>query len=238
MFVTKSYPLQLFISLQERLAGQYREGSKRLAELLKGVEVTVDTFKSLEPTLVRRRDEALLAVGELESRYFLSAILKAAIRRSENAAGVPELRDRIAYFESTAALWAEHLAGQPSRDIPQDELLTIDSQINVLRTAGSSEAAVSQRNSLRAHKVIMPIIAREDLVDRRAQADRLQMTLELERANLQQILAQTPISIQVLDYMGPLLISLGVDGEYVEDDSQPGPAESTAETVGDQATEQ
>jgi len=237
VFVTKSYPLQLFISLQDRLTGQYREGSKRLAELLKGVEVTVDTFKSLEPTLGRRREEALIAVGELESRYFLSAILKAAIRRAENAAGVPELRDRIAYFEATAALWAEHLAGQPSRDIPQDELLTITSQINELRAAGSSEAAVSQRNSLRAHKVIMPIIAREDVVDRRAQADRLQMTLELERANLQQILAQTPISIQVLDYMGPLLMSLGVDGVYAHEDGQPVPAESSGKAIDEPATE-
>lgn len=237
MFITKSYPLQLFISLQDRLTGQYREGSKRLAELLKGVEVTVDTFKSLEPTLGRRREEALVAVGDLESRYFLSAILKAAIRRAENAAGVPELRDRIAYFEATAALWADHLEAQPSRGIPQDELLTINSQINEMRSAGSSEAAVSQRNSLRAHKVVMPIIAREDLADRRAQADRLQMTLELERANLQQILAQTPISIQVLDYMGPLLMSLGVDGEYAEDNNAAAPAESSAAAVSEPALE-
>lgn len=217
MFITNPYPLQLFLSLQERLAAQYAEGSQRLVERLKGVEVTVDTYKTVQPTLGRRREEVLGIIYDLESLHFLSAMLKSAIRRAELSAGVPDLRDRIRYFEDTAALWTTYLAVQPSRLIPEEELEAIQSQIIELRTAGSSESAVAQRNALRALKIALPILGREDLVERRGVADRMQMTLEMERADLQQLMAQTRFSVQVPDHLGSVLTYLGFDGQYVED---------------------
>lgn len=220
MYVTNPYPLQLFISLQERLGAQYREGNQRLAEMLKGIEVSIDTHKSIKPTLARRRDEAFTKIDELESIHYLSLVLKAAIRSAEIAVAAESFRDRITYFESVQALWATHLSHQPSREIPESELHSIESQINEMRSAGTTEAAVSQRNALRAHKVTLPILGREDLQERRAQADRLQMNLELERAELQQLMAQTRFSVQVPDRMGPMLSYLGFDGQYVDETPQ------------------
>ena len=219
MYVTNPYPLQLFISLQERLALQYAEGTQRLVDLLKIVEVTVDTHKTLEPTFARRRDELTQAIYDLENLHYLTAMLSAAIRRAELRVAIPDLRDRIRYFEDTAALWTTYLAPQPSRAIPEEEIQAIQSQIAELRNAGSSESAISQRNALRAHKVLMPVLGREDLMERRASADRLQMNLEMERAELQRLMTQTRFSVQVPDALGAVLTYLGFDGSYVQPDA-------------------
>lgn len=228
MFATAPYPLQLFHSLQERLFAQHAEGTQRLTELLKGVEASVDNYRTILPALSRRREEAIVLLQELDARQFLIATLKAAIRRAELSVHIPDLRDRIAFYENSVSLWNDVLSGLPSRMAPEEQMEGLVTQLESLRSAGSTDTANHQRHALRAIKTEIPPLGREDLNKHRADMDQLHMTLALERAEMQRLLAQTPISLRVQNKgLAVMLEALGLEVFEVSD----APADNAAATV-------
>lgn len=231
MFVTRPYPLQLFLSIKERLSVQQADGLRRLSELLKGVDVTADSYRSIEPALVRRRGEALALLREQQRLQFLFASLKAAIRSAENAASIPEIQDRIAFYEHAITLWDGYLVEQPSREAREEQVKGLISQLEGLKSSGSSESASHQRQAVRSVTVNVPPVGREDLNEWYSEINQLKMTLELERAELQRLLVQSTLSLRVADGAGDTLLTMGLQGDYVSEEPEQQAAVVEAETA-------
>lgn len=214
-------PLEFWTRLQNRMQVEYEAQLARLADALKPVPVTVDTGEVALQRAEQTRGEVFALVRELENMQLLFMILGGQVRTATYRASIPDAETHIACLRNIASLFETSLCGQPRRFPLEQELKATLSQYGALRTAGTGEVAMQERQRLRSVTINLPVLGAEDTTEHERALRTLHANIDQQEAELQNLKVTTRMSLRVPDELAALVASFSVT---MTQDPEPAPA--------------
>ena len=231
-FSSTPLPLEFWTRLQHRMTAEYQAQLTRLAEMLKPTPVTVDTGEQALQRAPQARGELFGRVHELENLQLVLMILGGQLRIASFRAEIPDLEAHIYCLRSMAQLKEDFLTGLPRRAPFEQEIQVALTQYAGLRTAGTGEVILSERQRLRALTINLPPLGAEDTVEQERALRTLLTNIDQKEAELQNLKVSTLLSLRVPDDLAQLISSFGVPMERdPEPEAQPATPQADAETV-------
>lgn len=224
-YASQPRPLQFWTRLHSRMESEYQAQRSRLAEALKPMPVTIDTAEMLLKRSSQTRAEVFALLKELESMQVAFMILKGQVRIATNRAGIPETEAHIQCLREMASLFEESFSGAPRREPIEQELANAVAQFNTLRTAGSGEVVLTERQRLRALTIQLPVIGAEDTVEHERALRSLHSNIDQMEAELQNLMVNTMLSLRLPDELASVVANFGIDMQ-LEPEAQQLPAET------------
>ncbi|KVP75509.1 hypothetical protein WJ96_07320 [Burkholderia ubonensis] len=209
-YTSTPLPLQFWTRLQVRMADEYQAQRDRLAEALKPAPATVDTGDTNLQRSPQARAEVFSLVRELENIQSLLMILGGQVRIATFRAEILDVEAQITCLRNIAQVFEDFLCGLPRRLPLEQELQTALSQYAGLRTAGSGELILAERQRLRALTINLPVLGAEDTIEQERELRTLHSNIDQLEAELQSRKVSTLMALQVPDDLAELVTSFGV----------------------------
>ncbi|HDR9103594.1 TPA: hypothetical protein QDB04_000314 [Burkholderia vietnamiensis] len=221
LYVSQPLPLEFWTRLQARIEAEYRAQRARLAEMLKPCVATVDTGERSLHEGPQARSEALQKVFELEHLQVLLMMLAGQVRTARARAEIPEVEEHIACLRNIAELYETELSGRPRRQPLEHDIQAALLQYGNLRSAGTGEIVLAERQRLRALTIHLPVLGAEDLVNEEAALRKMHARIDQREAELQSLKVSTLVNFSVPENLATLVANFGVDMQPVEEPEQP-----------------
>jgi hypothetical protein len=193
------------------MESDYQAQRSRLAEALKPTSVTIDTAELELNRAAQTRGEVFALLKELESMQVVFMILTGQVRSATNRAGIPEVEAHINCLRNMASLFEDSLSAAPRRLPLEQDLKHAVAQYASLRTTGSGDLGVSERQRLRALTVQLPVIGAEDTVEHERALRSLHSNIDQMDAELQNMLVATMLSLRLPDDLAHVVANFGIE---------------------------
>jgi hypothetical protein len=193
------------------MESEYLAQRSRLAEALTPTSVTIDTAEMVLKRSAQTRAEVFALLKELESMQVVFMILTGQVRNATNRAGIPEVEAHIKCLRNMASLFEDSFASAPRRVPLEQELSNAVAQYAGLRTAGSGDLVLSERQRLRALTVQLPVIGAEDTVEHERALRSLHSSIDQMDAELQNLMVATMLSLRLPDDLAPVVANFGIE---------------------------
>jgi hypothetical protein len=237
-FVSQPLPLEFWTRLQTRIEAEYRAQRLRLTEMLQPCLATVDTGERTLQQGQQARDEALQKVFELEHLQVLLMMLAGQVRAARNRAQIPEVEEHITCLRNVAELYETELSGRPRRHPLEHDMQTALLQYGNLRSAGTGEIVLAERQRLRALTIHLPVLGAEDLTNEEVALRKMHARIDQREAELQSLKVSTLVTFSVPENLAPLVARFGVDLQNVEEPAeQPAPSADSQQAAAQQGND-
>jgi len=203
-------PLEFWTRLQVRMDAEYKVQLSRLADALRPIAVTVDSGELALQRVQQTRSEVFAQVRDLENMQLLFMILAGQVRRATFKAEIPDVETHIACLRQMASLFETSLCGMPRRFPVEQEIQAALTAYAALRTAGTGEVTMQERQRLRALTLNLPVIGAEDTGEHERALRTLHSNIDQKEAELQNLRVTTMLSLRVPDELADLVASFGV----------------------------
>lgn len=209
-YSSQPLPLEVWTRLHVRMAADYQVQLGRLAEALKPMPVTVDTGELALKRSAHERAAVFDLVHELENMQMLFMILGGQVRIATHRAEIPDVEAHIACLRNMATLFETSLCSLPRRTPLEQEVQSALAQYAALRTAGTGEVILSERQRLRSLIIQLPVVGAEDTGNHERALRSLHSQIDQKEAELQHLKVNTMLSLRVPDELARLVESFGV----------------------------
>jgi hypothetical protein len=210
-YSSKPLPLEFWTRMEVRLAADYQVQLQTLADAMKPTPVTVDTGEIALQRAEQARASVFTLLADMENMQLLLMILGGQVRGVTFRAEIPRVEAHIACLRNMAELYSTTLVGLPRRAPLEQEVQAALAQYAALRTAGTGEVTMQERQRLRAMTIEMPIVGAEDTVEHVRSLRALHASIDRQEAELQQLKGSTLMSLNVPDHLAFLVSTFGVD---------------------------
>lgn len=210
-YTSNPLPLEFWIRLQARVEAEFVARRARLPELLTPAPVTIDSGELAIVHLNQNRQEFFAQLNELESMQMLLMVLGGQVRIAMFRSDIMTVDAHIECLRNVAALYSDFTSNRPRRIIVEQELLAALKQYNALRSSGTGEAVLAERQRLRAFTRDLPVLGAEDTVEHERALRTLHSTIDQKEAELQNLKVTTLMQLTVPDSLANLIGSFGVE---------------------------